>query len=273
MQNMPNRPLLFAAIVSLLVYGSVSQSGRADEPVRLRVLSYNIHHAEGVDRKLDLSRIAAVINDVRPDIVAVQEVDRRAQRSADVDQPAELARLTNLKPVFGPNIKFQGGDYGNLLLTKLPIVSSQNHSLPNHESGEQRGVIEAELKIDQTNESLVFYATHLDHRRNDVERRDSAKAINELVKKHKSSLGILAGDLNATPTSKTLEIFQNEWTIPKVDQDQFFTVPVNKPARQIDFILSRPAVRWNVVEIRVLDEKVASDHRAVFAILELSPVK
>ena len=47
------------------------------------------------------------------------------------------------------------------------------------------------------------------------------------------------------------------------------TVPVGKPTRQIDFILVRPAARWKVIETKVLDEAVASDHRAIFAILEL----
>jgi len=47
------------------------------------------------------------------------------------------------------------------------------------------------------------------------------------------------------------------------------TVPVVKPARQIDYILVRPKGRWKVVETHVLDEAVASDHRAIFAVIEL----
>ena len=47
------------------------------------------------------------------------------------------------------------------------------------------------------------------------------------------------------------------------------TVPVAKPVRQIDYILVRPKNRWKVIETRVLDEAVASDHRAIFAVIEL----
>ena len=75
------------------------------EPIRVRVLSYNIHHAEGVDRDLDLDRISRVIRSVDPDLVALQEVDRKVTRTRGVDQPAELARLTGMKVVFGSNIE------------------------------------------------------------------------------------------------------------------------------------------------------------------------
>jgi endonuclease/exonuclease/phosphatase family metal-dependent hydrolase len=65
-----------------------TESASSAEPVRLRVLSYNIHHAEGVDRKLDVERIAAVIQSVKPDLVALQEVDRNVKRTGGVDQPS-----------------------------------------------------------------------------------------------------------------------------------------------------------------------------------------
>jgi len=77
------------------------------------VLTYNIHHGEGVDGKLDLVRIAKVIQEVEPDIVALQEVDQNAGRSGQVDQAAELGRLTKMRSVFGGNIALQGGEYGN----------------------------------------------------------------------------------------------------------------------------------------------------------------
>lgn len=68
----------------------------AAEPLEIRILSYNIHHARGMDDKLDLPRIAAVISSVQPDLVSLQEVDQNVTRSENVDQPAELARLTEM---------------------------------------------------------------------------------------------------------------------------------------------------------------------------------
>lgn len=243
--------------------------GTAAEPLRLRVLSYNIHHAEGIDRKLDLERIAGVIQSVRPDVVALQEVDQKVQRTQSVDQPAELARLTKMKVVFGANIELQGGHYGNAVLSRFPIARHKNHLLPNLGGSEQRGVIVAEITLPKRKEPLRFFATHLDFRADNRERLASVKKINELVTKKPNQPSLLAGDLNATPDSQTLKNLKPIWT-PANEKPQP-TVPVKTPTRQIDFLLFRPANRWKVIEFKVLDEAVASDHRAVFAVLELLP--
>ena len=132
----------------------------AAEPIRLRVLSYNIHHAEGVDRKLDVERIAGMIRSVEPDLVALQEVDQKVKRTQVVDQPAELAKLTKMQVVFGANIELQGGHYGNAVLSRFSITRHTNHLLPNIDDSEQRGVIEAEIKVPDSNEPLLLLATH-----------------------------------------------------------------------------------------------------------------
>ena len=93
----------------------------AELPDEIRVLTYNIHHGEGVDGKFDLPRIADVIKLASPDLVALQEVDQGTARASGVDQPAELARLTGMKVVFGRNIDFQGGGYGTAVLSRLPV--------------------------------------------------------------------------------------------------------------------------------------------------------
>ncbi|MFT5328370.1 MAG: endonuclease/exonuclease/phosphatase family metal-dependent hydrolase [Planctomycetaceae bacterium] len=254
---------------SLLVILSVGVAQAESETIRLRILSYNIHHAEGVDRKLDVERIARVINDVRPDVVALQEVDQGVSRTLGVDQPAELARLTKMHAVFGDNIQFGGGKYGNAILSRFPISSHKNHRLPNREDGEQRGVLEAAITVPDQAQPLVLFATHLDHREDDQERFESAQAINALAVKHGNQAALLAGDLNDTAGSRTLREFSKSWATAN-DKPQF-TVPVDKPDRQIDFILIRPAARWKTVEVQVLPEAVASDHRAVLAVLELRP--
>ncbi len=243
----------------------------AAEPNRLRILSYNIHHAEGVDRKLDVERIAGVIRSVEPDLVALQEVDQKVKRTQVVDQPAELARLTKMHVVFGANIELQGGHYGNAVLSRFPITRHKNHLLPNIDGGEQRGVIEAEIKFPDSNDSLSLLATHLDFRADERERLASARLINDLAAKHLDRPALLAGDLNATPDSKTLQEFEKRWV--QANERPMATVPVNQPTQQIDFILLRPRNRWKVIEVKVLDEAVASDHRAIFAILELLPSK
>lgn len=247
----------------------VTAPATAAEPIRLRVLSYNIHHAEGVDRKLDLERIARVIRSVSPDLVALQEVDRSVKRSGSIDQPAELARLTEMQVAFGQNIELQGGGYGNAVLSRHPITRQQNHPLPNFEHGEQRGLIEAEIAVPGLVSPLLFLATHLDHRSDDRERLASVTAINELVGTRPTDPAILAGDLNDGPDSATLHRFKSHWT--RANDRPQPTIPVVKPTRQIDFVLFRPQARWKTVEVQVLQEPVASDHLPILAVLELLP--
>ena len=238
----------------------------AAEPFRVRVLSYNIHHGEGVDGKLDLARIAKVIRSVSPDVVALQEVDDQVRRSGHVKQPAELARMTKMHGVFEKNIDYQGGRYGNAVLSRFPIVQHKNVHLPSFDKGEQRGVLVCKLRLSPPQQPLLFFATHLDHRRQDRERLASAKRINALSDAYGKQPALLVGDLNATRDSEVLARFQKNWQI--VHREELPTVPVGKPNRQIDFILARPAGAWKTVEVRVLAEAIASDHRPLFAVLE-----
>jgi len=242
-----------------------SQSVSAAEPVR--VLSYNIHHAEGVDRKLDVERIAAVISAAKPDLVALQELDSSTSRTNNVDQATELARLTNMHVVFGPNIQFGGGDYGNAVLSRYPIVRSKNHLLPNTNGGEQRGVLEVEVAIPGFNENVILFATHFDHRPDAAQRIDSAKFINAIAAKRPKKKLLLAGDLNARRDSEPLKELQQEWTI--TNDKELPTIPVKEPNIQIDFVLMRNGQGWLSTETTVLDEADASDHRGVFAVIDV----
>jgi endonuclease/exonuclease/phosphatase family metal-dependent hydrolase len=238
---------------------------------RVRVLSYNIHHGEGVDKVLDLERIARVIRSVNPDLVALQEVDRRATRSRSVDQPAELARLTGLEVAFGPNIPLQGGDYGNAVLSRWRILRSENHRLPNVDAGEQRGLLEVHVEAPVTKTPVVVWATHFDHRSNDAERVASAEALRARVRGAPGQPALLVGDLNDVPSSRTLGALAADWA--RSNAQVLPTIPVAKPSRQIDYVLFRPAERWEPIETRVLDEAVASDHRPLFAVLELKAAR
>lgn len=252
-----------------MIWGVAAQT-LAEEPdkaLRIRVLSYNIHHAEGIDGKLNLERIARVIAAAKPDIVALQEVDQKTERTHQVDQPTELARLTGMAVAFGGNIRLQGGAYGNAVLSKYPLKRHENHALPCFQKGEQRGVLEVEMEVPGLAEPLLLLATHLDHRADDRERVASATQINERATKAGQRPMLLAGDLNDVLESQTLKALQTVWTC--ANREPKPTIPVDKPTRQIDFILVRPIERWQVLEVSVLEEAIASDHRAVLAVLEL----
>ena len=237
-----------------------------DQNLRLRILSYNIHHAEGVDGKLDVPRIAQVILSVEPDLVALQEVDKNTTRTGKVNQDIELAHLTKMNSVFGSNITFQGGQYGNAILSKFPIIKNKNFLLPNVDSGEQRGLLRSQVQI-SNKENILFFSTHLDHRRSDTERLASAEAINQIISLDNKSPAILAGDFNDVPESPTLKELGKLWL--RTNKKILKTIPASKPSRQIDYIFVQPKERWKIIESQVLDEDIASDHRAIFSIIEL----
>lgn len=251
------------SILCALCVLCVKSSSQAELPQELRIVTYNIHHGEGTDGKLDLERIAAVINAEKPDLVGLNEVDQGVRRSKGLDEPAELAKLTGMTHVFEKNIDHDGGKYGNAILSRLPIVRHENHKLPSDYEGEQRGVLE--IEVGDADDSLLFLCTHLDYRPDDHERLASVETIEKLVAAREGKPVILVGDLNAVPESKVMETFAKDWG--RSTAKPLATFPAAKPNRQIDYIQFRPAAEWEVVEMRVLDEPVASDHRGMMAVL------
>ncbi|MEM1070753.1 MAG: endonuclease/exonuclease/phosphatase family protein [Planctomycetota bacterium] len=232
-------------------------------PDQIRILSYNIHHGAGTDGQLDLPRIAHVIRSADPDVVMLQEVDRNARRSGSVDQAQRLASLTGMQSVFGGNIPLQGGQYGNAILTRLPITNHENHRLPNIDQGEQRGVLDATLWF--FGNPLRVLCTHFDHRRDDRERIASAKSVNQLASQRPSTPTLLAGDINATRDSKVLNLLEQAWTIAG---SEIPTIPARSPQKQIDFVFFRSQPNWKVIDVQVLDAPIASDHCPILAVLE-----
>jgi endonuclease/exonuclease/phosphatase family metal-dependent hydrolase len=245
-------------------------SAGAQAPQRLRVVTWNIHHGAGSDGKVDLARIAAVLKRLEPDLVALQEVDVGVRRSGKVDQPAELARSTGMKAVFAKNIEHQDGEYGNAILTRLLVVRHTNHPLPTTEGREQRGALEVVVAWPRKSKNplqLRFVSTHFDHLRDDTDRLASAELLAKLAREWGDAVPTLvAGDFNARPKSATFERLLATWT--RGTQGESPTYPAKEPDRQIDDVLYRPAQAFRVVEARVIDEAVASDHRPVLVVLE-----
>jgi endonuclease/exonuclease/phosphatase family metal-dependent hydrolase len=98
--------------------------------VRVRVLSYNIHRAIGVDRRFQPERIASIIGYYNPDIAMLQEVDEGAPRSRELDLARELARALDFQHyAIGHNVRLRKGRYGNATLSRWPIRRERNIDL------------------------------------------------------------------------------------------------------------------------------------------------
>jgi endonuclease/exonuclease/phosphatase family metal-dependent hydrolase len=237
---------------------------RPGEPRTLRVLTYNIHHGEGTDGKVDLPRIAKVIRGTDPDVVALQEVDQKTKRTGGIDQTAELARLTGMHGRFGKAIDYQGGEYGQAILSRTPIDAGKVDLLPGEPEREQRIAFGTLVTIDGT--EFTFATTHL-HHANDEFRQRQATKLNDLFAERIHPM-IIAGDLNANPDSKPLEILTPKWLV--ATGDNLFTFPAEKPTKQIDYILARPKSIFAIRSVSVVDEPVASDHRPLLAVIEIT---
>jgi endonuclease/exonuclease/phosphatase family metal-dependent hydrolase len=108
----------------------------AEEAKSIRVLCYNIHYGQGNDGVYDVERLAEVIKATEPDLVALQEIDVMVERSGRVHQIRELGKLTGMASRYGPTQHYQGGLYGNGVLSKLPILDVVIHPLPYTEATE-----------------------------------------------------------------------------------------------------------------------------------------
>jgi len=244
----------------------------ASGPGTLRVMTYNIHHGRGMDGVIDLKRIAAVIKAAEPDLVALQEVDQGVERTGRVDQPAVLAALTGMHVVFEKNIDYQGGEYGNAVLSRFPIRRHTNHQLPSMYEGEQRGLLE--VHVMHGGRPVVFYATHFEYRVDDTERLASADMLRGLIEAQAVETLIVAGDINARPDSAVLDkltAFLNDAYASKAGEG--YTFPADTPDRRIDYIMSAHGSGLHAVTADVIDEPVASDHRPLFVVFEVSVIE
>jgi endonuclease/exonuclease/phosphatase family metal-dependent hydrolase len=241
----------------------------AGHTAELRVLCYNIHIGIGMDNKLDLERTAKLIKEQKPDLVALQEVDRNAGRTEKQDQPALLEKLTGLKAVYGKTLDRSNGDYGIVILSRFPIKSSK---MTVFEQGtfdtgryEQRGLLEAEIEL-ENKEIIRFANTHLCHL-SEERRTQQVKQINELLKQS-TGLAILCGDFNAIPGSETINAVLEQWTDAT---DETPTFSSTKPEKKIDYIFYRPQSRLRIKEMKVLDDSITSDHLPVLVVFEILP--
>jgi len=238
----------------------------APAPLTVRVLTYNIHHGEGMDGAFYLPRLARIIESSQPDLVALQEVDQGTQRSSGVNQLNELARLTRLHGVFGKAMDFQGGGYGVGVLSRWPLLHAEMHPLLDPPDREPRTSLTVAVRAHKNGPLIQFTSTHFDSGRDAVNRMAQATELNRVLVRNDSVPGILAGDLNSGLRTEVLQIFDSNW-VNVAPEDPPPLVPTARPGR-VDHVLVRPFDHWKVIESTVVDAPIASDHRPVLVVLQ-----
>ncbi len=227
----------------------------ANRSSTLRVVTYNIHHGEGTDGKFDYDRLANIIAGLKPDVVAVQEVDKATGRANGADQAHELAKRLKMQHAFGNALYYSGGQYGEAILSRFPIADAKAHPLPYRFGNEPRTALAVRVTPDNGLPEFLFVGTHLCHQNNET-REEQTKTLHALFGLGGDLPVILAGDLNARPDSSPMKVlFDGGW------------IDTIAPNSRIDYVLTRKSDGWKIVETKILDEPVASDHDPVLTVL------
>ncbi|MCK4871756.1 MAG: endonuclease/exonuclease/phosphatase family protein [Phycisphaerales bacterium] len=259
------RPRVTALGFALLMTVLLTIGCTAPMPT-IRIVTYNIHHGEGTDSVFDLERIALVISALNPDLVALQEVDRATRRSQGVDQAADIAKLTKMHVTYGKAMDYAGGAYGVAILSRWPIEHVSNHPLPFAGGREPRTALAAHVTTPGIGE-LVFVCTHLQHNSED-DRLAQAHELNALfAPPDVDSTIVLTGDFNAQIGSDPMNELLARWVDTSADSPAP-TWPSDEPNVRIDYVLYRPGGSWRVLETRVIEEAIASDHRPLLVTLQ-----
>jgi len=233
----------------------------------IKVLSFNILHGATTKGDFNLDVIAKVIIDANPDFVALQEVDYKTNRAKKYDLVTELGQRTKMTPLFGRAMYYDGGEYGEGILSKHTFIQTKNIALPFTSGNEPRAALEI-ITVIPSGDTIVFVGTHLDHLNEERDRVTQAKKINETFSSNNYPT-ILAGDLNAIPGSRPINILEEMWT-PSYNKDNpILTFPSDDPQKKIDYVMYYPKDKWKVLKTEVIQDTVASDHCAYLVTMEL----
>jgi endonuclease/exonuclease/phosphatase family metal-dependent hydrolase len=254
-------------LICILLFNAVSGFSKPDSTIRVKVMSYNIHHANPPAKPgvIDLDAISDVIRTQNPDVVALQEVDVNTGRSGKVNQAEAIARKLNMEYFFAKAIDHDGGEYGVAILSKYNITDPKFYKLPTDSvtGGEHR--VLATVKLVLPGGKIIGFAnTHLDAQKDHKNRLLQIKQINRILNQADRPF-VIAGDLNAAPGTEVIEIFDQAFKRSCRPCEPTF--PVLEPQDVIDFIGFTRNSNIQAVNHQVIMEHYASDHLPVTAVL------
>jgi endonuclease/exonuclease/phosphatase family metal-dependent hydrolase len=272
--TVPAIVLFLVALVATVVAGTgLAAAVPGDPPPRpLSVATFNIHHGVGLDNVLDLERIATTVESTGAEVVGLQEVDVHfGERSNFVDQATWLADRLDMYVVFGANLDLDPPtpdaprrQYGTAVLSEHRIREWTNTLLPRPEGGEQRGLLEARIRVRGL--PVRVFNTHLQHN-SQVERLAQIAAIRDILAGSDESVVVL-GDLNATPDSPEIagltEDLVDAWVTAGVGDG--YTYDAATPHARIDYVMSSGDVVARTAAVVTTD---AADHLPVVVDLGL----
>jgi endonuclease/exonuclease/phosphatase family metal-dependent hydrolase len=229
-------------------------------------MTYNVHRCIGGDRVLAPSRIARIIAEQEPDVVALQELDIGHARTQRADQPALLAALLDMRCFFHPAMQAEDEHYGDAILSRHPlrlVKAGVLPTLPSRPHLERRGALWAEVEVN--GRVIQLLNTHLGL--NGRERLAQVEALlgpDWLGHPDCTAPRILCGDLNAPPGTlayrRVRRVLHDAYLGGRVRWNHG-TFPTRWPMLRIDHVFLSP--EWIVRDVKIPRtylSRIASDH-------------
>ena len=247
-----------------ILFASVALLSATEKGDTLKLMSYNLRFGE----LASMEQFAQYISTEQPDIVALQECDWATKRTRAPHQNGvrfvnELAYHTGMFGVYGKSINYAGGYYGIGLLSKYPILRFERVLLPNDGKTEQRSILVADIEL-PGGKVITFVNTHLEVKTAKM-RIEQVQFIKEYLKDCPNQL-FLAGDMNAIPDTKEMEMLREEW---KDLTNRVFTYHSARPEIKIDYIYTKPAENVELLSTEVKEDVKLSDHFPVISTIVL----
>ncbi|MGL4853321.1 MAG: endonuclease/exonuclease/phosphatase family protein [Phocaeicola sp.] len=221
-----------------------------------RIMLYNVRNGIGMDQVRDYDRLADVINQIAPDVIALQEVDSVALRTDSHYVLEEFGKRTHMYPTYGAAIDLQGGKYGVGILSKEKPLKHWTVALPGRE--EARVLLIAEF------EHYLLACTHFS-----LTEEDQLLSIPILLKEltPSSEPVFLAGDMNSKPDSPTQKEMNNHFTTLNNIKEP--TYPANGATECIDYIYALKKGDNYTLQGGSVVQSVASDHLPLYVDMKL----
>jgi endonuclease/exonuclease/phosphatase family metal-dependent hydrolase len=229
----------------------------------MRIVTYNIHKARGMDGRVSIKRIADVLHELDADIVALQEI--YAECDSTEGQVETLASALGMKSAFGCTRHHRGRPYGNAILTRWPILESRDMELA-WTRREKRGCIRADLKTPRG--PLHIFNIHMGT--SYFERKHQIRSFLSSDSIHADLVGprVLVGDFNEWIRGLTTKVLSEKFESLNLELHvkKRRSYPGLLPFLHLDHIyFERPLHVEKAELVRTRLAKVASDHLPLVA--------
>jgi endonuclease/exonuclease/phosphatase family metal-dependent hydrolase len=235
---------------------------------KFRIVTYNVHKCVGVDRRLNPARIVSVLKEINADILALQEVLCVQGRDSQSDQAHFIAHELGFNYCMGHNRKLKEGIYGNLVLSRFPLLESENHDI-SVAGREERGCLRVDVGLGKESR-LHVYNVHLGT--SFIERRHQArKLIGESILSNSRRPGprVMLGDFNEWTRGLATRLLNEHFQSGdiRLHLKRSRTYPGMLPIMHLDHIyFSDEALELEYAELyRSRAALLASDHLPIFA--------